>query len=171
MLLYSSHRTALFFHRCVRLIPDQGLPQPAYQGNNWFTTPALPNYLNWSMETTAQQVLNNNARYPSRGWLPYKNGAYNTERDSTTSPPISDWAPGDATPPWEPIAGGKGWGIPNKGGPPAGSATASSAAASVAPSASNGKSSALLDHAYTKGNAADRSQLRLQPLKLPQALL
>lgn len=152
-------------------MPDQGLPQPAYQGNNWFTTPALPNYLNWSMETTVQQYLNNKATYASKGWFPYPDGAYETGRNDTTSPPIPDWAPGDATPAWEPIAGGKGWGIPNKGGPPAGPATASAAAASVAPGASNGKSSALIDHASTKGNAANRSQLRLLPLKLPRVLL
>ncbi len=152
-------------------MPRQGLPQPAYQGNNWFTTPALPNYLNWSLETGTQQWLNNHARYASKGWIPYPNGAYDPKRDDTTSPPITDWAPGDATPAWEPIAGGKGWGIPNKGGNPAGSAVASSAAASVTPGFSNCKSSSLLGNASTKGNAADRSQLRLQPPKLPRALM
>ena len=101
----------------------QGLPQPAYQGNNWFTEPALPNNENWSLTTDHQQWQNNQATYASKGWLPYPNGAYNTERDDTTSPPITDWAPGDATPAWEPVAGGKGWGIPDSNGPAAGSTT------------------------------------------------
>jgi len=117
----------------------QGLAQPAYQGNNWFTTPALPNYLNWSQETDSQQWYNNQATYASKGWIPYPYGGNNT-LDDAHSPPITDWAPGAATPSWEPVAGGKGWGSPSKGGPPAGPAKASSAAASVAPVAASGKS-------------------------------
>ncbi len=52
--------------------------------------------------------------------------------DGKTSPPIDDWAPGDATPAWTPIAGGKGWGQPGGSGssPAAGQVSAAGAAAS-----------------------------------------
>lgn len=104
----------------------QGSPQPAYKGNNWFTTPELPSNLHWSQDTQHTQWENNQKSYPSKGWPTYPNGAYNTKRDDTTSPPISDWAPGDATPAWQPIAGGKGWGVPNSNGPAPGSVSAAS---------------------------------------------
>lgn len=95
-------------------------------GNNWFTEPALPNNLEWSQTTSYQQWLNNNATYEAKGFQTYPNGAYNTKRDETTAPAISDWAPGDPTPAWQPIAGGKGWGMPNSSGPAAGGASRAS---------------------------------------------
>ncbi len=111
----------------------QGLPQPAYQGNNWFTTPALPNNKDWSLNTDHTQWQNNQNTYASKGWPTYPNGAYNTQRDDTTSPPIGDWAPGDPTPAWQPVAGGKGFGIPGGSGPPAGSISAASSNTSKLP--------------------------------------
>lgn len=95
-------------------ISTQALPQPAYQGNNWFTTPTLPCNLHWSQSTTQIQYDNNQKNYPSKGWPTYPNGGYNPKRDSTTSPEISDWVPG-SEPAWSPVAGGKGWGIPKAG--------------------------------------------------------
>jgi len=41
-------------------------------------------------------------------------------KPEATSEPFNDWAPGDKTPAWEPVAGGKGWGKPSaSGGNPA----------------------------------------------------
>ncbi|MCJ1477098.1 hypothetical protein MMC13_005769 [Lambiella insularis] len=99
-----------FFTKCWA----DGLAQPAYLGNNWFTTPPLPNNLNWSMSTASQQYKNNQVSYAAKGWPTYPNGGYNTERDSTISPPISDWVPGQELA-WSPIAGGVGWGQPQTG--------------------------------------------------------
>jgi len=98
-------KTWWFFMKCWA----DGLPQPAYQGNNWFTTPALVNNLKWAQNTATTQYKNNQAAYAAKGWPTYPNGAYNPKRDDTTSPPISDWVPGQE-PKWQPIAGGKGWG-------------------------------------------------------------
>ncbi|MCJ1403444.1 hypothetical protein MMC11_006667 [Xylographa trunciseda] len=106
--------SALLSVAFVLLITVQGLAQPAYQGNNWFTTPVMPNNLNWSMSTASLQYRNNQLSYPQYGWPTYPSGGYNTERDSITSPPISDWVPGQE-PAWAPIAGGVGWGLPISG--------------------------------------------------------
>ena len=116
-----------FLHSCLVTHLLQGLPQPAYQGNNWFTDPPLPNNLQWAQASQTQQTENNQAAYAAKGWPTYPNGAFNPERDNTTSPPISDWAPGDPTPAWSPIAGGKGWGNPfgSDGSPAAASLVAS----------------------------------------------
>ena len=122
---------------------QKGLPQPAYQGNNWFTSPALPNNLQWAQATAMQQYQNNQAAYPGNGWPVYPNGGYNTERDSKISPPISDWSSGDQVPGYTPVAGGKGWGTPSGAGDidtstpgeiePASNTTAANPSASVTP--------------------------------------
>ncbi|MCJ1260547.1 hypothetical protein MMC22_000409 [Lobaria immixta] len=104
-------KTWWFFTKCWA----DALAQPAYQGppaNNWFTTPYLPNNIKWAQSTVLQQWKNNQVAYKARGWPTYPQGAYNTHRDDTTSPPITDWVPGQE-PDWTPIAGGKGWGKPN----------------------------------------------------------
>ena len=105
----------------------QGLAQPAYQGTaaNWFTTPPIMNNQNWSQQTQHDQWANNQASYPSKGWPTYPNGAYDPKRDDTTSPPISDWVPGQE-PKWCPVAGGWGWGNPDPSCGPGGQATPSS---------------------------------------------
>ena len=82
----------------------------------------MVNNLAWAQASQTQQTQNNQVAYAANGWPTYPNGAYATTRDDTTSPPITDWAPGDATPAWSPVAGGKGWGQPNAAGsesPPA----------------------------------------------------
>ena len=121
---------------------QQGLAQPAYQGNNWFTDPPMTNNLDWAQGTITQQYQNNQVAYAANGWPTYPNGAYDPQRDNTTSPPITDWAPGDPTPAWSPIAGGKGWGQPNSVGsenPPASEAgPASSVSSSATPAIANG---------------------------------
>lgn len=121
---------------------QQGLAQPAYQGNNWFTDPPMTNNLAWAQGTITQQFQNNQVAYAANGWPTYPNGAYDPQRDNTTSPPITDWAPGDPTPAWSPIAGGKGWGQPNSVGsenPPASEAgLASSVSSSATPAIANG---------------------------------
>ena len=99
-------KTWWFFMKCWA----DGLAQPAYQNNdNWFTTPSLPNNLKWAQDTATTQFKNNQVAYAAKGWPTYPNGAYNPKRDDTTSPPISDWVPGQE-PNYQPIAGGKGWG-------------------------------------------------------------
>lgn len=98
-------KTWWFFMKCWA----DGLAQPAYQDSNWFTTPALANNLEWAQKTATTQYKNNQAAYAAKGWPTYPNGAYNPKRDDTTSPPITDWVPGQE-PKWEPLAGGKGWG-------------------------------------------------------------
>ena len=98
----------------------------------------MVNNLNWAQASQTQQTQNNQVAYAANGWPTYPNGAYATTRDDTTSPPISDWAPGDATPAWSPIAGGKGWGQPNSAGsesPPASNAGAASSVSLSATSA------------------------------------
>ncbi|MCJ1257343.1 hypothetical protein MMC24_005168 [Lignoscripta atroalba] len=95
-----------FFMKCWA----DGIAQPAYQNKqNWFTNPPLPNNLDWAQAAATQQWKNNQAAYPAKGWETYPNGGYNTVRDDTTSPPISDWNAG-SEPSWSPVAGGLGWG-------------------------------------------------------------
>ncbi|KAF6221958.1 hypothetical protein HO133_001926 [Letharia lupina] len=113
-----------FFMKCW----DDGLVQPAY-ADNWFATPALPNNLEWAQATQHQQWVNNQISYPQQNPpLPlYFNGAYDTVRDNTTSPPIEDFDPNE-TYSWTPIAGGKGWGNPS--GTASGTSNSSEAVAS-----------------------------------------
>lgn len=66
------------------------------------------------MSTNMQQWKNNQVSYKAKGWPLYPQDAYNTHRDDTTSPPITDWVPGEE-PAWTPIARGKGWGVPKSG--------------------------------------------------------
>ena len=84
--------------------------QPAY-ADNWFAQPPLPCNLDWAQATQHQQWVNNQASYPNHNPpLPlYVNGAYDTVRDNTTSPPPEDFDPNE-TYSWTPIAGGKGFG-------------------------------------------------------------
>ena len=98
-------KTWWFFMKCWA----DGLPQPAYQGNNWFTRPPLANNLKWAQDTATTQYKNNQVAYAAKGWPTYPNGAYDPKRDDTTSPPITDWVPGQE-PKYQPIANGKGWG-------------------------------------------------------------
>ena len=98
----------------------------------------MVNNLNWAQASQTQQTQNNQVAYAANGWPTYPDGAYATTRDDTTSPPITDWAPGDATPAWSPVAGGKGWGQPNSAGsesPPASNVGAASSVSQSAPSA------------------------------------
>ncbi|KAL8661965.1 MAG: hypothetical protein Q9168_008324 [Polycauliona sp. 1 TL-2023] len=97
-----------------------GLPQPAYQ-DNWWGQPKLPNNFMWSVDATRQQWKNNQASYPSKGWDTYQDGLEipTPEAIAAIKPP-SDWVPGQE-PKWAPIAGGKGWGTPERSnGPPPG---------------------------------------------------
>ena len=117
---------------------SQGLVQPAYT-DNWFAKPALPDNLNWAQATQHQQWENNQQSYPNHNPpLPtYPNGAYNTERDSTTSPPITDFDPNE-TYSWTPIAGGKGWGNPS--GQASGATSSSSSSKEEKKGAASGSS-------------------------------
>ena len=142
----------------------QGLAQPAYQGNNWFTDPPLPNNLGWAQSSQTQQTQNNQVAYAANGWPTYPNGAYNPQRDNTTSPPITDWAPGDPTPAWSPIAGGKGWGQPDslEGGssPASEGALASAIPLSASPTLANG---AIPAPSFTPSGLASEIPLSASP--------
>ena len=96
------------------------LYQPAYQ-DNWFAQPALPNNFHWDVDATKQQMKNNQQSYPTKGWATYPDGAeIPTTQSESQIVPINDWVPGQE-PAWAPIAGGKGFGTPERShGPPPG---------------------------------------------------
>ena len=67
------------------------------------------------------QMVNNQKSYAARGWTTYPNGADIPTAESISQiVPIDDWEAGQE-PAWAPIAGGKGFGTPerSKGPPPA----------------------------------------------------
>lgn len=97
------------FQRPSELTPLYKATVQTSYGDNWFAQPPLPNNLKAAQDNAFQQMLNNQQSYPAKGWAQYPNGGYNPERDASTSPPISDWAPGQPDPAWTPIAGGKGY--------------------------------------------------------------
>ena len=73
----------------------------------------MPNNENgWQGRLDSQQQQNNQVSYPAKGWATYPLGGYMNH----TVQPITDWAPGDPTPPWSPVAGGKGFGNPSSSG-------------------------------------------------------
>ncbi|MCJ1251247.1 hypothetical protein MMC30_008478 [Trapelia coarctata] len=99
-----------FFMKCW----DDGIAQPAYLGNNWFTTPELKSNLSWAQGTALAQYHLNQDSYPAKGWQTYPNGGYNQPGDmQKNSPPIDDWTKGQPSPHWTPLAGGVGWGKKN----------------------------------------------------------
>lgn len=73
----------------------------------------------WDVDATRQQWKNNQESYPSKGWDTYQNGLeIPTEESIAAITPPSDWVPGQE-PAWAPIAGGKGFGTPERShGPP-----------------------------------------------------
>ncbi|KAL8709770.1 MAG: hypothetical protein Q9220_005556 [cf. Caloplaca sp. 1 TL-2023] len=95
-----------------------GLPQPAYT-DNWFAQPPFPNNFMFSIDGTRQQWKNNQNSYPSKGWETYQDGLeIPTDETIAAITAPSDWVPGQE-PKWAPIAGGKGWGTPERSnGPP-----------------------------------------------------
>lgn len=100
--------------------PLQALPQPGY-ADNWFGQPPLPNNFLWDIDATKQQYQNNQQSYPGKGWQTYPDGLEIPTPDSEANiTPINDWVPG-MEPAWAPIAGGKGFGTPERSkGPPPG---------------------------------------------------
>lgn len=97
-----------------------GLPQPAY-ADNWFGQPILPNNLHWDIDATQSQMKNNQKTYPDKGWPTYPDGSQIPDDAAKAAiVPIKDWTPGQE-PAWAPIAGGKGYGTPERSsGPPPG---------------------------------------------------
>lgn len=73
----------------------------------------------WDVDATRSQWTNNHANYPSKGWAGYPDGLEIPTPDSEANLMlINDWVPGQE-PAWAPIAGGKGWGSPERStGPP-----------------------------------------------------
>ena len=73
----------------------------------------MPNNENgWQGRVDTKQRENNQASYPAKGWATYPMGGY---MDHTVFN-ITDWSPGDSTPSWSPVAGGRGWGDHRVGG-------------------------------------------------------
>ena len=64
-------------------------------------------------------MQNNQKSYPAKGWPAYGDGMeIPTTGMKANMVPITDWVPGQE-PAWAPIAGGKGWGTPERStGPP-----------------------------------------------------
>ena len=94
------------------------LYQPAYQ-DNWFAQPPLPNNFHWDVDATKAQMQYNQASYPERQWETYPDGAEIPTQDSIDAiVPITDWVSGQE-PAWAPIAGGKGFGTPERSHGPA----------------------------------------------------
>lgn len=97
----------------------QALPQPAYR-DNWWAQPPLPNSFQWEVDATGQQMKNNLQSYPAKGWTTYPDGTSANAQSEANIVPINDWVPGQE-PAWAPIAGGKGYGTPERShGPPSG---------------------------------------------------
>lgn len=94
------------------------LPQPAY-AENWWAQPTLPNNFQWDVDATQSQMKNNQQSYPARNWTTYPDGSEIPTADSEAAiVPITDWVAGQE-PAWAPIAGGKGYGTPERScGPP-----------------------------------------------------
>ena len=94
------------------------LYQPAYQ-DNWFAKPPLPNNFHWDVDATKAQMQYNQQSYPGRQWETYPDGAEIPTQDSINAiVPITDWVAGQE-PAWAPIAGGKGFGTPERSRGPA----------------------------------------------------
>ncbi len=68
-------------------------------------------------------MQNNQKSYPAKGWSTYPDGTSATAQSEGNIVPITDWVPGQE-PAWAPIAGGKGFGKPERSnGPPGGGAS------------------------------------------------
>lgn len=65
-------------------------------------------------------MQNNQKSYPAKGWSTYPDGTSANAQSVSNIVPITDWVPGQE-PAWAPIAGGKGFGTPERSnGPPGG---------------------------------------------------
>ena len=101
-----------FFSKCLQ----DGLPQKAYNhSGNWFATPPLPLNTNWSMRSVQEQQHNNILKGAYQNHDPplptYEMGAYipdDKKRESLVFPLEKYWEPGQKTPDWCPVAGGRG---------------------------------------------------------------
>lgn len=83
----------------------EAIVQPAY-ADNWWSDPLMPADQKWQAQQDTAQHANNQQTYPAKGWATYPMGGY-MGRDPQS---ITDWQQGDPTPPWTPVAGGKGFG-------------------------------------------------------------
>ena len=74
---------------------------------------------NWDVDATRQAMQNNQGTYPPKGWPAYGDGMeIPTPAMKANMTPITDWVPGQE-PAWASIAGGKGFGTPERSnGPP-----------------------------------------------------
>lgn len=146
-----------------------GRAQPAY-ADNWFAKPPLPNNANWDNDATKAQTQNNQKSYPGKSWDTYPDLDPGV-RSTTTFPPVTDWVPGQE-PAWAPIAGGKGFGTPERStGPPPGLYPGKSTALArggAAPSAA--KKKATLRRPKQKGasKVKGKVQLKKSEAKIPK---
>ena len=96
----------------------------------------MPNNENgWQGRQDSAQWQNNQDAYKAKGWATYPMGGY---MDHTVQA-ITDWSASDPTPAWEPVAGGRGYGIESMNG--GGSGGNGTGAAVLAPPGVNSGSS------------------------------
>ena len=63
------------------------------------------------------QAANNQKSYPAKGWTTYTQSVTpGKDKLEGLVTPVTDWKEGDATPSWQPLAGGRGFGIPGGSG-------------------------------------------------------
>ena len=128
---------------------EQAIPQPPYKApgtNNWFSTPIYPENNADAVQVGLKQAANNQLSYPAKGWPTYEQGVTPAKsRLSGLHVPVTDWKAGDPTPAWQPLAGGRGFGIP--------SATASNSTAVAAGPIGGGRNMTLV-----WGNATSSNQ-------------
>ena len=98
-------------------LSSQAIPQPPYKGlgtSNWFSTPLYPENNADTVQVGLQQAANNQKSYPAKGWPTYSQGVTpGKDKLAGLHVPVSDWKPGQPTPEWQPVAGGKGFGQPS----------------------------------------------------------
>ncbi|KAL8952228.1 MAG: hypothetical protein Q9222_001842 [Ikaeria aurantiellina] len=103
------------FAKCL----GEAIPQPPYKGpgtKNWFSTPLYPENNADAVQVGLAQASNNQKSYPAKGWPTYVQGVTpGKDKLAGLHVPVTDWKQGETTPDWQPLAGGRGYGLP-KGG-------------------------------------------------------
>ena len=97
--------------------PKKAIPQPPYKGpgtTNWFSTPLYPENNADAVQVALKQASNNQISYPAKNRTTYEQGVTpGKDKLAGLHTPVTDWKAGDATPAWQPVAGGKGFGKPS----------------------------------------------------------
>ncbi|KAI4187645.1 MAG: hypothetical protein L6R41_002670 [Letrouitia leprolyta] len=103
------------FAKCL----GEAIPQPPYKGpstKNWFSTPPYPANNADAVQVALKQASNNQKSYPAKKWPTYEQGVTpGKDRLAALHKPVTDWKEGDSVPAWEPVAGGRGFGVVGAG--------------------------------------------------------